>query len=478
MSLAQLESQPNAEVAGVPLIFDVLDKVRLAADQNGAMDVLDAAGSEVFATTLGIMATIRQGSDQTSTDYRLHDRYNDYLSTREDLERLRLLVKHIQAEPDVKLGLQNFYAGNIIETKNQGVGSRIIGAVAAKYSTIKTNATDAVRQVGEAITKPTARMRRIGGAALAAAVVSVSFAVLTPNSSEKSTPLRIAPMAEISQDKPSAPFEVAFAEVTSTTVAPKASESIIKEITIKAGDTLGDIAKNNNSSVSAIFNNNRDILTDPALIQPNQTLKIPVNKISIDEINRTQQLINTQTKAVVENVTVQNKSAAVEVSSPTVKVADNKVVSSSERTATKSTANFEAVTNVGGFDKELIKEYAKFLTQELNVTNRGAGIFIGNCMQEAGLRHDIPGGLAQLMGDRRVGMPTGSWKEQLRFLIDTEMERDSSGGGNHNLHVVLRNWDASDAQITKAIDKYERYGKDERGNRYNWGTEIADELAS
>jgi nucleoid-associated protein YgaU len=48
--------------------------------------------------------------------------------------------------------------------------------------------------------------------------------------------------------------------------------------TVKAGDTLSQIAKDKLGSASAymeIFNANKDVLTDPDKIKPGQVLKIP-----------------------------------------------------------------------------------------------------------------------------------------------------------------------------------------------------------
>jgi nucleoid-associated protein YgaU len=61
-------------------------------------------------------------------------------------------------------------------------------------------------------------------------------------------------------------------------VAPQAAAPAEKTYTVQAGDTLSKIAKQhlgNASAYMAIFEANRDQLTDPDKIQPGQVLKIP-----------------------------------------------------------------------------------------------------------------------------------------------------------------------------------------------------------
>ena len=61
-------------------------------------------------------------------------------------------------------------------------------------------------------------------------------------------------------------------------VAPGAATAAARTYTVKAGDTLSKIAKEhlgNANSYMAIFEANRDQLTDPDKIKPGQVLKIP-----------------------------------------------------------------------------------------------------------------------------------------------------------------------------------------------------------
>ena len=63
-------------------------------------------------------------------------------------------------------------------------------------------------------------------------------------------------------------------EVTIDPNAPK-----VTNYTVKSGDTLSKIAKEhlgNANAYMAIFNANRDILTDPDKIKPGMVLKLPV----------------------------------------------------------------------------------------------------------------------------------------------------------------------------------------------------------
>ena len=59
---------------------------------------------------------------------------------------------------------------------------------------------------------------------------------------------------------------------------PAAAAAAAKTYTVKAGDTLGAIAKAQLGDAGAymkIFNANKDLLTDPDKIKPGQVLKIP-----------------------------------------------------------------------------------------------------------------------------------------------------------------------------------------------------------
>ena len=64
-------------------------------------------------------------------------------------------------------------------------------------------------------------------------------------------------------------------------VAPAGGAAAAKTYTVKAGDTLSKIAKEhlgNANSYMAIFEANRDQLTDPDKIKPGQILKIPATQ--------------------------------------------------------------------------------------------------------------------------------------------------------------------------------------------------------
>ena len=65
--------------------------------------------------------------------------------------------------------------------------------------------------------------------------------------------------------------------VAEVTIDPNAKAAAT--YTVKAGDTLSKIAKEhlgNANAYMAIFNANRDILTDPDKIKPGMVLKLPV----------------------------------------------------------------------------------------------------------------------------------------------------------------------------------------------------------
>ena len=67
------------------------------------------------------------------------------------------------------------------------------------------------------------------------------------------------------------------AQAAGTAAAPTAP-STAKTYTVKAGDTLGAIAKDHLGSAGAymkIFDLNKDQLTDPDMIKPGQVLKLP-----------------------------------------------------------------------------------------------------------------------------------------------------------------------------------------------------------
>lgn len=68
------------------------------------------------------------------------------------------------------------------------------------------------------------------------------------------------------------------AEVIADIKAVAAATAAARTVTVKAGDTLGKIAKEHlgdASKYTAIFNANRDQLSDPDKIQPGQVLKLP-----------------------------------------------------------------------------------------------------------------------------------------------------------------------------------------------------------
>ena len=63
-----------------------------------------------------------------------------------------------------------------------------------------------------------------------------------------------------------------------TTATATSGQAAMKTYTVKAGDTLSKIAKEQLGDANAydeIFNANRDQLTDPDKIKPGQVLKIP-----------------------------------------------------------------------------------------------------------------------------------------------------------------------------------------------------------
>ena len=60
--------------------------------------------------------------------------------------------------------------------------------------------------------------------------------------------------------------------------APRASQPAARTYTVKSGDSLSAIAKREYGDAGAwrqIFEANRDIISNPDLIQPGQELKIP-----------------------------------------------------------------------------------------------------------------------------------------------------------------------------------------------------------
>ena len=67
-------------------------------------------------------------------------------------------------------------------------------------------------------------------------------------------------------------------EIVADIKANPAAASAGSTYTVKAGDTLSQIAKDKLGSASAymeIFNANKDVLSDPDKIKPGQVLKIP-----------------------------------------------------------------------------------------------------------------------------------------------------------------------------------------------------------
>ncbi|WP_413580976.1 LysM peptidoglycan-binding domain-containing protein [Bdellovibrio sp. HCB288] len=80
---------------------------------------------------------------------------------------------------------------------------------------------------------------------------------------------------EKAPEQPSRPVAQNAAPASSATAS---SQAAAQTYTVKAGDTLSKIAKQfygDSSKYEAIFEANRDILSDPNKIKPGQSLKIP-----------------------------------------------------------------------------------------------------------------------------------------------------------------------------------------------------------
>jgi len=79
-------------------------------------------------------------------------------------------------------------------------------------------------------------------------------------------------------DKPKPDFSNVTSGSSSTAPAPAPAKPAARTYTVVAGDNLSKIAKNfygDANKWKKIFEANRDIIKNPDLIKPGQTLKIP-----------------------------------------------------------------------------------------------------------------------------------------------------------------------------------------------------------
>ncbi len=80
------------------------------------------------------------------------------------------------------------------------------------------------------------------------------------------------------KDKPKADFSNVQSGSSSTAPAPAGSAPTMKTYVVQKGDSLSKIAKQeygNANDWRKIFDANRDIIKNPDLIHPGQTLKLP-----------------------------------------------------------------------------------------------------------------------------------------------------------------------------------------------------------
>ena len=85
-------------------------------------------------------------------------------------------------------------------------------------------------------------------------------------------------MGSNDKNKPKADFSNVESGSSSTAPTPAAPTPAVKTYVVKKGDSLSKIAKHeygNANDWRKIFEANRDIIKDPDLIFPGQTLKIP-----------------------------------------------------------------------------------------------------------------------------------------------------------------------------------------------------------
>jgi nucleoid-associated protein YgaU len=84
------------------------------------------------------------------------------------------------------------------------------------------------------------------------------------------------------KEKPKADFSnVQSGSSTTDPVVPREAPSSSRTYTIQKGDTLSGIAKReygNASEWRAIYEANRDVIKDPDLIYPGQTINIPARE--------------------------------------------------------------------------------------------------------------------------------------------------------------------------------------------------------
>jgi hypothetical protein len=133
--------------------------------------------------------------------------------------------------------------------------------------------------------------------------------------------------------------------------------------------------------------------------------------------------------------------------------------------------NLEAIPDINGVKKQLISEFVAYLIEKKGLTAQGAAYITGNFLKESNLDPTMHGGgLAQLQGVRRIGMPLELYA-QIDFLLDIEIDRD---GGSPQLNTLLRDPDASIDDIEAAIFAWERWRYE--GERFEYGAQILEAI--
>lgn len=121
------------------------------------------------------------------------------------------------------------------------------------------------------------------------------------------------------------------------------------------------------------------------------------------------------------------------------------------------------------------------ILQDKGLTKQGAAYLTGNFIAESYLlpcaaeRGDggAAWGLGQWHPNRRFDMPC-ELKAQIDWAIDIEMPRDHAKGGGHNLHGLLYDPAAGEADFALGFKRWERYGIE--GNRIQYGAAIYAQL--
>lgn len=242
--------------------------------------------------------------------------------------------------------------------------------------------------------------------------------------------------------------------------------------------TLSHVAKITGLSIKHLADTNG--IANPALVQSGQIIKI----IPLDTSDGTQAEMVEMTEEATAKLSGPLPEPAPVVTSepaptpppaeatPAPEPAPAAPVSPVSQSA--DSVNIDAIPAVGGYYERMIEDFARFLINRVGLTPRGAAYFIGYGLAESGLDPNAYNasegaeGILQWRGGRRNGMPAGDRNAQAEWGIN--IESNTPDGGAPGLDTVLRDPNATTAEVQEVLQDWIRYGHE--GSRHVWGDQI------